>query len=251
MYREEIELKLIELRKQLEDSNNEYENVVSEIEDLEYEAEKLKLTCNRLERTIEDLEKELTVAKNREVDNSLTGDNFKDSFIKASYFCRKFSNVEHDPLQYVKIEEDKLLALDGYRGIVVNCSEIPQELQNTFIKWVIRDNFKEHKNIGIQWLYEINEIIDKAKSNIVYQFNADDFYAQLYHDKKNIGSREAVILEFMGKKVAFNKKYLDETLMVFGNTQVTLYYPEINTSPLVIKNDNQKAMILPIGLNDY
>lgn len=251
MYKEEIDKRLINLRKQLKDSNNQYYVVISEINDLEYEAQKLEKECEDLEREIEQLERKLINVSTLDLDNVFTGDEFRDSFIKASYFCRKYSDVANDKLEYVKIVNAKLFAIDGYRGIVINCSKIPQELKNTYIKWDTRENFKENIEKDIIWFYEINEIIDKAKSNIVCQVNADDFFKQLCVDTRFVGNREVAILEFNNKRVAFNKKYLEELLMVFGKTIITIHYPEIKTSPIIIKNDIQEALLLPIRLSEY
>lgn len=262
MYKEEIDLKLIDLRKRLDENIEEYTDIEQEIDDLACQTSNLEDDRRTLEteysiltKQIKNLETELIEAKSIELDNTMTGDEFRNCFIKCSFFCRKYEgfNENHDdPLRYVKIKENELRALDGCRGIIIRCNDIPDELRNTYIKWSTRDNFKDHiKKEDNYRALDLEKIIEEGKSSTEIKLKANEFLKSLlvktFTDESN--GKETGILQY-GEKVAFNKKYLDTMLMPFKDMDITVYYPRNKYSPIVIQSDNQKAILLPIRLRN-
>lgn len=261
MYKEEILNRLVILRGELRETQEKYRSVTNEIEELAYDLSNLENEQYRLENReieleneIQELEKRLMDKEFEEINNALTGNKFRDAFIKCSWFCRRYDdNNAH--LSYVRIEDDRLMATDGCRAIVVECDSIPEELKNTFIKWNIRDNFKDNAEIPRDRLSFIDDAIKKGKGNITFTINEKDFKEKLYYKSRNDKgyNKEYEILKFNDEKVAFNKEYLDIALKVFKNLDITVYWPKTMFSPLIIKNNNQKVVLLPVRLNtkDY
>lgn len=252
MYKEEIKLKINKLRQELEDNEAEYEDIQDEIESLAYqidclESDKYKLESigYDIEDEIKELEKQLASKRFDELDNELTGDKFRDAFIKASYFCS--IDEEREILNHVKIEEERLIATDGCRGIIVKCDEIPWELKNTFVKWDVRGSFKKNAKSRIWQIFNLSEIMKDTKSNVVLKLEAEEFLEKLYFETVEVNG-VITILNYRNIKVAFNKKYLDTLIKVFKGIEMTVYYPKNYWSPLIIVGGGQQAILLPIRL---
>lgn len=253
LHKEEILNKLVILRKKLGETKEEYRGVTSEIEDLSWnldnlENEQYKLENKeiKLEKKIEELERQLRDKEFEELDNTLTGDKFKDAFIKCSWFCRRYDNDNVD-LSYVRIEDDRLLAIDGYKAIIVDCDNIPEELKNTFIKWDVRDGFANNIEERPNTILSIDDAIRKGKGNVKIKMNEREFREKLHWK----GKGKFEILEHKNKKVAFNKEYLNLVLRTFKCMDIIVYWPNSEYMPLVIKNENQEVMLLPVVLNNY
>lgn len=258
MYKEEIESKLIELKQELKDNETEYEDIQDEIESFAYQIDCLESDKYILEKIganivteIKSLEKQLVSKRFDEIDNELTGNKFRDSFIKASYFCA--IDEEPEVLNHVKVEENRLIAMDGCRGIIVKCDEIPRELENTFVKWDVREDFEENAKSRIWQTINLDEVIKNGKSNAIFKIEADKFIESLYPQtikSSSLLQDEAVILKAYGRygrKVAFNKRYVDEMLKVFeGNIKV--YWPKSSLDPIVVESEGQQALLCPIRL---
>ncbi|MCR2043214.1 hypothetical protein NSA23_03685 [Anaerosalibacter massiliensis] len=256
MYKEEIKLEIKKLRQELEDNEAEYEDIQDEIESLAYQIDCLESDKYRLENIgydienkIEELEKQLASKRFDELDNELTRDKFRDSFIKASYFCA--IDEERETLNHVKIEEERLIATDGCRGIIVKCDEIPEGLKNTFVKWDIRQDFNENAKLKGWQTINLDEVIKNGKSNTVFKIEVDEFIESLYFQTIKSSSPlldEAVILKAYGRKVAFNKRYVDEMLKVFEGKYLKVYWPKSSLNPLIVENGGQQVILLPIRI---
>ncbi|MBV1817316.1 hypothetical protein KUA25_04485 [Bacteroidales bacterium MSK.15.36] len=254
MYKEEIRLEINKLKQELEDNEAEYEDIQDEIANLAYQIDCLESDKYRSEEIgkniaakIKSLEKRLANKNFDELDNKLTGDKFRDSFIKASYFCSM--DGENEILNHVNIEEDRLIATDGYRGIIIECDEIPSGLKNTFIKWDVRENFKENAKSRIWRIINLSEIIKNTKSNTVLKLEAEEFLEKLYFETVEVNGA-ITILNYKNIKVAFNKKYLDTLIKVFKGIEMTVYYPKNYWSPLIIAGGGQQAILSPVRLSD-
>lgn len=260
MYKEEISNRLIVLRGRLGDTQEEYRSVTSEIEDLTYDLNNLENEQYRLEKReieleneIQELEKRLMDKEFEEIDNALTGNEFRDAFIKCSWFCRKYDD-DNTHLSYVRIEGGRLMATDGYRAIVVECDSIPEELKNTFIKWDVRDNFKDNTEIKPRdTLSFIDDVIKKGRGDIKVGLNERVFKETFNYKTREESNSTIEILNYCGVKAAFNKEYLDTALKVFKDMDIKVYWPKTMLSPLIIENNNQKVVLLPVRLNteDY
>lgn len=256
MHKEEIREKLEGLREELEETQEEYADVTSEIEDLSWDLSNLENEQYRLEKKesdlfkeIQELEEQLMDKEFEELDNALTGDKFRDAFIKCSWFCRKYEDTSV-PLTHVKITGKRLVATDGCIGIVIECDSIPEELKNTFIRWDVRENFKDNAEKKPMSNFSfIDDAIKEGKGYLTLQTNLEEFKEKLWHKTKTLYEEEIVILSFNSEKVAFKKKYLDIALKTF-DTDIVVYWPKTKYSPLIIENEGQKAILLPIRLND-
>lgn len=261
MYKEEIDLRLINIRKRLDENMEEYTDIEQEIDDLAWQMSDLEDNRRMLEteystltKQIENLETELIEAKSIELDNTMTENEFRNSFIKCSFFCRKqvFNDEYDDPLRHVKITENKLLAMDGSRGIIIKCDSIPDKLKNTYIKWCVRDDFEKY--IEKEWDYnyfDLEKYIEESQSDIKINLKQDKFLEKLLiKSKEGVSGKEIVILKYYNMKVAFDKRYIDTMLMDFEGMDITVYYPSDRYSSMVIESDNQKCILLPMRLDD-
>lgn len=252
MHREEILNRLVNLRGRLGETLEEYKSVTSEIEELAYDLSNLENEQYRLENReieleneIQELEKRLMDKEFEEIDNTSTGNKFRDAFIKCSWFCRKYDdNNMH--LSYVRIEDDRLMATDGYKAIIVNCDNIPRELRNTFIRWDIREDFENNVERKLNTILSIDDAIQKGRGDIKFKMDEREFRERLH--RKDRGNFE--ILEHNNKRVAFNKEYLDLALMIFEGMDIMVYWPNTKHMPLVIKSKGQEVMLLPVVLGN-
>lgn len=260
MHKEEVENKLKDLkdlREELEETQEEYADVTSEIEDLswglsnlEYEQYRLKNKEIKLEKEIKDLEKQLMNKEFEELDNTLTGDKFRDAFIKCSWFCSKYENY-NDLLTYVKITGKRLMATDGYRGIIVECNNIPENLKNTYIRWDVRNNFTENANpiVGASnYLEVLDKRIQECNDNQILLINESKFKEMFYHESRKESDKNITILKHLDVKVAFNQDYLETILRAFKNMDIEVYWPECWYEPIMIRSQYQSALLLPIRL---
>lgn len=252
MYKEEILNRLVILRGKLGETQEEYRSVTYEIEELAYDLSNLENEQYRLgnreielENEIQELEKRLMDKEFEEIDNALTGNEFRDAFIKCSWFCRKYDD-NNIHLSYVRIEDDRLMATDGYKGIIVDCNNIPRGLRNAFIRWDIRENFEDNVERKPDTVLSIDDAIQKGRGDIKIKMNESEFREQLHWKDKG----EFEILEHENKKIAFNKEYLDLVLTIFKGINITVYWPNTEHMPLVIKSENQEVMLCPVVLCD-
>ncbi|MCQ4924948.1 hypothetical protein NE686_17745 [Tissierella carlieri] len=247
---EEIDNKLIELRKIYNENGGLMDDILANISELEDDYKKLEKDNDIIEAEIKTLEKELTEGKFSEVDNTSNGNKFRDLFIKSSYFCRR--DDERLALAYVELKEKQLLALDGYKGIIIDCDYIPKELQNSYIKWNVRQDFEKEviRELSSQ-RSNLDDIIENGKSSLIININQDEFMNKFH--KKTIqrqNGRNISVLEYEGKKVAFNQKYLDIVIMVFHNMDIKVYYPRDKKSPMIIESSTQRVILLPVSMDD-
>lgn len=253
MYREDIDIRLIQSKRRLREKEVEYENRVEELEDLQIEVRRAENRCDGLRAEIRQLEEELINAKPA----AKAKDGFVDSFIKCSYFCRE--NDERFFLDHVMVEENRLIATDGIAGIIVNCNNISNDFKNALIKWDTRANFEEHAEdinifpVGIKESFlHMEDFIKQEKSENIIRLKTEDFIHKLCvkrHIYKETSS-EIIMLEHSNLKVAFQKYYIDKLLMAFSGMNIIISYPKNGQSPLIVEGDNQQALFLPVFLGD-
>lgn len=240
----------------LEENTTKYENVESEISELSNYLLRLEDEHNTITKEIKKIEKKLSDVELAKIDNLLTGDEFRDAFIKCSYFCKKYC-TENELYQYVIITKDFLLALDGYKALKVQCNSIPDKLKNTLIKWDVRANFKDNiedsinKDLIELTCTNIDEIITKVKNfndNII-NCTLEELKSKYLVEIKN-DEPATLLFKYKENSVGLNKEYYNILSVVFRNEKATIYYPKTPYAPLLINNKNQLAILMPIKTFD-
>ena len=226
----------------------ELDNLKSEIRNIRDNIDNAEDEKQDLLKDIEEL-KYLELVKSR---SELTGDPFIDSFINASGFASK---ENRGVLQYVKILEDKLMAIDGYKGVIIKC-DIPEEFKNTFIKWDIRDNYKENsfsskdllsKQIAAESFFKLEEFMETAKADTnTIETNKEEFYEKYLKDKKRKDSRNEDVFKFGDTVVAINEEFMETALQLFDDFELSFGKRSIN--PILLKDKTTEVVIMPIKL---
>lgn len=248
MKREDILMKIKKLKEDYKANENDILDIQWEISSYEDQISSLEVENSSIINEIEKLKESLKDIEFKGLDNKLTGDSFRDSFIKASHFCAKYSEL-NSSLLYVKITENELIGTDGYRGIIIKCDDIPNKLRNSFIKGIVRDNFEANirKDTALKF-YDIQKIIEKDISDILIELNERDFRNKLH--LKDINNGKVSILEYNSLRVAFNKEFLETFMVVFKEMDLKVYFPKNELFPLVVKSKNQQALLLPVRIQD-
>ena len=243
----EIDKELIRLGDLLSKKELEYNNIQFQQEELEASLYILGDEITDINYMLRKLEKDLVTIEIESVNNELTGDEFIDSFIKCSYFCNKYDN--RNDLSCVSIKEDRLIALDGYKGIIIKCGSIPKELKNSYIRWDTREDFENNieKDMSSCVHSHLMNFIDDGKSEVIIKGNLKGILESIRY--KTIDGRIEV-LNYNNIKVGFNQKYLDLLYLVFSNEKVSVYYPKNSLNPLIVEDENKQVVILPIRLGD-
>lgn len=251
-------MNIAELERTITALSNETTELISEQEDISSQLEQL----DELEQEYSDLETEIQQKENAikkgkklfyEASRSLdtfTGDKFTDDFIKASYFASKEDVRPY--LNYIKITGNQLIAIDGYRAIIIKNTNIPDELKNTFIKWHVRNNFKNYIEAPDDRYPDVIKIFEDIKklNKKIAKVKASDFYSLLnVHDAKNQKgfTCDVAILDIKDIKMALNKEYLDIALMCFGDSEFDVYLSD-SFSPIKLENENISEVVLPIKI---
>lgn len=246
----ELKEKLLKLKREEMENGERIYSIYSHISELEDEAIAIGDRSEYIVKEIEELERQLAEIAFKELDNNLTGDKFKDSFIKASYFCKQ-DNLD-EKLAYVEINEDRLIALNGYMGIILKCDEIPRELQNSYIRYDVRDNFQEEAEKRRKYgSIDLEKFIEDTKNDNVHSniidINVRDFMNKFFC---RIVKNEFIVLKYNNLEVAFNEKYLDMVIKLFGQENVKVYYSMYNVNPLILESLEQKVVLFPVRLNE-
>lgn len=104
--------KINELKKEYKENEQNIDDLEWQVSNFLNEIDNLESDNNSILNKIEKLEERLNRVKFVELDNELTGDFFRDSFIKATHFCKRYSSKD-DVLQYVSIRKNEIIAVDG------------------------------------------------------------------------------------------------------------------------------------------
>lgn len=239
----ELDSKLIELLK-------EQQIVEAECEEIEGEIEECEMRKDCLESRAEGIESEINSIKKRMLEASFNAENkFLQDFIKASWFC---STVDSRSIvQYVRIVDDKLIALDGYKAIAIK-TDVPQELKNTFIKWDVRENFGKYIE-NIEQYPDVEKIFEDAENETIdTYFNVipEEFYEKFNAEKINEPFYGDVWLIKCGNtEICFNKEYMNPALMALKGSEFTLKVGG-EVKPIVLENEYMKIIVLPIKRNN-
>lgn len=253
MNRQDLSTKLIALTEKYNKLDSQYREIEEEIEFLEFQRDDLIDEMEKLEEKINEIKKQLLNAKLKDI-NILTGDKFTDLFILASYFTGKDEDVRPS-FQCVHLNDSELIALDGKRGIVIKCDCIPEELQNTAIKWDARSNFQENIQ-NVEKLPNLKKVIHDGVTqakHILSDIFPKDFY-ESFKMSTHLKNEECHIvrLYYSDTFIAVNKEYIDNVLMCFcfSNEKFNVHIKD-RVSPIIFENDNISAVVLPVRISQY
>lgn len=228
----------------------EQQMIEGECEEIDNEIEEREMRRDCLESRAEGIESEISSIKKHMLEASFSiEDRFLQDFIKASWFCSKLDSCPS--IQYVKITDDNLIALDGYKAIAIK-TDVPQELKNTFIKWDVRENFKEYIE-SIENYPDVKKVFEDAENKIVdtyFNLTSEEFYKKFNAEKfKKPFYGDIWLIKCGDIETCFNKEYMNPALMALKGTEFTL---KINgeTKPILLENERTKIIVLPIRRNN-
>jgi len=237
--------KLAKLTVEYNTLNARYEEVVGEIEDLECEKTALEADLNSIEEEIESIKKQL-LENTQDIK-----DPFESDFRKASRFASKdigYSGV----LENVIITNREIMACDGFKGIAIRSSNIPDKLKNTMIKWDVFYDFEKHtqkvteeNKLALKQL--INETKESAKHVIkVSKNNFDDVFRPIY---VKLPRYEILLLSYKGIYIGLQKDYISLLFRCMEDDDFDVYINSSDTA-VVFEKPDTSIIILPVRMHE-
>ncbi|HHV37871.1 MAG TPA: hypothetical protein GXX70_00050 [Tepidimicrobium sp.] len=256
MHKIKIQERIKYLEILLDEIYAEHADIEGRILDLEGDLFYLENEEAGIIKEIKDLKTRLSNMVVSEVDDTLTGDEFRDAFIKCSWFCRRqavLDDVVPYWYEHIRITNSRLVGSDGYRAISIKCDSIPENLKNTYIRWDVRNNFTENANptsiVGASnYLKTLDKLMQQYNDNKILLINESKFKEMFYHESRKQSDKNIIILKLLGVKVAFNQDYLETMLRAFKNMDIEVYCPECWHEPIMIRSQYQSALLLPMRL---
>ena len=211
-----------------------------------------------IEIEIFSLEQQIKYYKNRLLnlsqlmphDISTYGEFYK-YFILASFFAERSEIADEgkDAFQYVYITNDELMATDRFKGIIIKCESIPDDVKNSKIKWDVRSNYAENINRELEEFPDLKGIIEKARSvykKVPAPVTAKDFYSTFDElEQEEDFYRTCVKLKIADVKIAFNKEYLDTALMCMSEDPFYVYIKD-STSGILMESEEKSIVVMPV-----
>lgn len=243
-----LDMKIIELEKEYKDLDEELEGIEGEIEDLDFKKDCIERDMDIIENQISEIKKNMQNSAFEGLINE-SDDKFTMDFIKASYFTNR-GDSSRPILSTVFVTDSELIALDGYRGIVIKNNQIPLGLHNKKIDWNVREDFENNISKVQGEFIDIKNVIPKKEDAkyIITDVDSDNFYELLNsvpYEKET--SREIIKLGYQDFKIACSKELMDDALMVLRGEKFTVYFYS-NVSPILLENENMQIIILPTRL---
>lgn len=227
---------LNEFRRNLAMDISRYDDVLSEIKELEEELEYLDEEIKQFRLDIATI-------------NQVGQDEFTDKFTKVSMFCAKNDYV-NPILQNVKLTNDSLMALNNYICVEMKC-EIPEKLQNKYIKHDVRSNFEDNVVVADRVFPDI-KILSKFKIRLDSKTTQEwiEMLLELSEERTVDQERKIVVVKFGEVEIGLNKNYLALILNLFEDNEViTVYWDKTPVGGLLFQTETIKALILPIRLS--
>lgn len=249
--RKDLENELTKFTQEYNKLSEKYSDLDEEYYRVEAEKDCVEEQMNNIEENIEYIKSQLKKLDFEELDDNFNSENdFRNCFIKASLFCcqdeGKDSNMMNR-LKYIKITDNQLFACDGYKAIIVNCDNIPKDLQNTFIKYNIREDFENNIEINSPKDYvDLSKVIPSNFKETIINTTINKFKEEIIYDTISSGNYELNLLKYKKVKVAFNKDYMDLIFKIFNKDNFDVMFPDSSVSPILFENDKQKVLLLPV-----
>lgn len=244
MLLEEYDLKLMQLRKIYDRLEDAYNTALDESETLEMRLEELENEMQYTEKQIKTLKNQIINVKK---ESNEMEDTFNNNFIKASLFACE--DPLRDRIYGVNLTENKIMATDGTKGIIIKCVCIPDNLKNTRINWYARDNFEDNIIAPEEKFYDFEQFLKKckkAKKYTIDKINSHNFFKMF--NAKNTSKYETlkqIELSHEELKILFNKELLDLALMCMGDKEFTVYLAD-DKSPMILEHDEISTIIMPM-----
>ncbi|WP_058953181.1 hypothetical protein [Clostridium tyrobutyricum] len=243
----ELDKQLIELNKKYYEYENFFERVECEIEDLKEERGALQRLISETNQKIKRNKRLIYGLEGFKIDKK---DDFLIKFIKASYFCN------HDDvcksIDCVQIHDNYLLALDGYKAIIIRSNLIPDELKNKKIKWNVRENFKENIIEDKREIIDPTELFDNSKTHKKYIFKditKNDFLKRFTVGDIDEKYNNITIFKFNDMYIGINMEFIKKAFICIENKFDV--YVSSPVKPIVFQNNDVSILILPIRLTNY
>ena len=243
MLNERLKIAKIKLQKaeeKLTAAESNYDDLVSELDSAEYEVSEAESEVVRARKKYKAL---LEQSLNRKIIKPKNA--FEKNFYLVAQFCRKQYDAHY--LDYVKIENTRMIACNGYAAAIIKCNKIPENLVNKLVPWDLPDF-----NNPITGEYpDIDKIINNTKQNVSHlKLFSKSHIAKLIDKTINEESMEIVIFNLETVKIAINKKYLDYAMSCFkASESITVSWKD-GKYPIVFENSNVTVLILPIRLQE-
>ena len=221
--------------------------LTSKIENAENEQDDVENSMDNIEKEIDKIKSKMSVNKIKEL-NAKVDDQFTSDFIKASYFT---ATVYHKRpmLCLVNVSNNELQATDGYKAIIIKNNKIPEKLRNHMFKWNVRSNYENNIDYSEKQFINLQEIMS-LKENIKYKIsevNTNNFYKTFKPEICSKDGKKVVILEYKNFKIAFNKEFIDDALMILREEVFTIYLFS-DKQPMIIRSKRMQILLLPMSL---
>ena len=239
------------IRNEMKILSRTYEIQENKKKELTFNIQEMKALLERAEKDLAQVTTECAYSKGKL--DQLTYDlevgeksEFLNAFLTASYFTPRGKNDEYS--QYIQIKEDKLMAVDGNKGIIVKCSDVPEELRNKFIKWDVREKFEENaieKDVDFEDVFDIDYTDFRFKNSEEYSF-----HEAYFRDTKEISLSNRQIDVFKNKANTFNKGFerdsVNLSLSVFEGGAFDYLFSE--GDPIIFKNKQTTVVLLEVDI---
>lgn len=242
-----LDQKLIKLTNDRKHLDFRFRQIQGDIDDLEEKKDSVGCEIDDLDRAIEKIKEQIRSS----VLYSFSEDKFTNDFIKASYFALKDDDTR-EYFRCVYIADEELMATDSYRGIIIKCDVIPEQIKNSLIQWDIRESFKKYKK-EIDGKYpDLKGIIQKIRDThkkVMEDIKATDFYTVVEMQPIPTDEEmELVSIQCAEFKVILNKRYLDEALICFSGESFSIHMKD-EKSPILLESGNISVAIVPLRIN--
>ncbi len=244
----DIDSKINELTKELVPLNQRLEWVEGEIEDLEFEKDDIEADIAEIEGKIKKIKTNLIQTMAVDSDK-FTGDQFTDCFILASMFCDR-EDEQRPVFNHVYFTNTEMMATDTFRAIMISNLEIPETLQNKFVRWDTRSDFNSNAVVLTNSFPNFKKLISdivQRKPDIFNDIEPSHFYNRFHMEQHSKSDEREIITLKLTEQVAFNKEYLDIALLCFGDKPFSINFKS-RLAPMLMYNENIQIVILPIRL---
>lgn len=238
-----LDTELLSLTTKYNNLDQKFSVIESEIEDLENEKDDIEIEMSSLEKRIAELESEILL---QEISSKISGGNFTNAFIKASCFAQR-KEGGNGIFKHVSIGENKLIASDKFRVVILRGINVPEELKNSAIKYDVRENFADNINKEVGKFPDVKEVVRKAReaSTITKLLTSKDFYEHFNIEVKPKTYKHDIDIVKLNTGIQFNKFNLYTALLCFGDEQFDFYAKGI-LDPVLFDNENMSVVIAPL-----
>lgn len=258
------------MREKIESLKKELLDIDKEMDASEEELTKLMEKRELLYNEFKDKKAELANTAFNYMSNELknfkfTGDKFKDNIKKANLFCDNllvsciYRYKYNDCYRRVYIYKGKIIASDGRRLIMID--HISPETKNDKSFYIDIDEKSEIEKIDKEFLNSLANTLKEAYISINNDYykekqtlTLEEFKDAFYKDSiiTDDGTK-ARIIKYGDVTMGFNEYYLESGLFSFkeyadDNPEITVYLPNSNLTSIILENDYQKVLILPLRL---